>query len=172
VPNFTDMRDLQRRRKAQGIKAGGNQSPGALAVRFVVIPLLLIATTCYAVDDSPKVTRKIDGDRTTFPAKSIDDGVNALLGAIESCHSTDWAGKKPPELADLEKAQNRDHVRFVFRKPITVKVANERMEITEAIFADGAFLLRSGKKVMRATKYEFKKFQPFEEWYRQTLPVD
>jgi|GEM_PF-3126027 len=142
-------------------------------MRFIIFSVLLLGTTAsYAVDDAPKVTRKLDGDQTTFPAKSIDEGIKALIGALESCHSSDWAGKNPPESADMQKAQNRDHVRFVFRKPITVRVVNEKMEISEVVFADGAFLLRSGKKVMRATKYEFKKFQPFAEWYRQTLPVD
>ena len=72
-------------------------------MRFAPVSVLLfVATACYGADDVPKVTRKLDGHTTTFPAKSIAEGLKATIGAIESCHSTDWAGKTAPELADLE----------------------------------------------------------------------
>ncbi|HJZ90516.1 MAG TPA: hypothetical protein VKE40_06555 [Gemmataceae bacterium] len=125
-----------------------------------------------AADDEPKVTRRLDGDKYTFPAKTVEEGTKALIAAIESCHSSDWVEENPPAYADPEKAQKGDHVRFVFKKPITVTVLTDRLEVTEAIFANGAFLLRADGKVMRSTKYEFQKMKPFLDWYGQTLPVD
>jgi hypothetical protein len=77
-------------------------------MRFTPVAVLLfVAPACPGADDATRATRKLDGDKTTFPAKSIAEGVRATIGAIESCHSTDWAGQKPPELAVLEKAQGK-----------------------------------------------------------------
>jgi hypothetical protein len=141
-------------------------------VRFAGVSVLLfVATACYCKDEVQKATRKLDGEKTKFPAMTIMEGLKAMIGAIESCHSTAWPGKTPPELADLEKVQKGDHVRFGFSKLITVTVFNNKVEFSEAVFSAGAFLLRSGKKVTRCTKYEHEKMKPFETWYRQALPL-
>jgi hypothetical protein len=134
--------------------------------------LLLVATAGYGADDAPKATRQLGGDKTTFPAKSIAEGVRAAIGVIESCHSsTGWVDTNP-ELADLEKARKGDHVRLVFSRPITVTVLNHKVEFSEVVFSAGVFWLRRGEKVLRCAKYECEKMKPFEAWYRQTLPVD
>jgi hypothetical protein len=142
-------------------------------VRFAPVPVLLfVATACPGADDVPRATRTLDGVPATFPAKGMADGLKATIGAIESCHSTDWAGKKPPGLADLDAARKGDHMRLVLCKPVTVTVTNDAVEVSEVVFAGGAFLRRSGDRVLRCTKYEHEKMKPFEAWYRQTLPRD
>jgi hypothetical protein len=63
-------------------------------------------------------------------------------------------------------------VRLVFGKPIQVTMLDDTVDVSEVVFSDGAFLLRSGDTVLRCTKYEYEKMKPFAEWYRQTLPAD
>ena len=104
-------------------------------MRFAPVPVLLfVATACSGADDATKAARTLDGEPATFPAKGISDGLKATIGAIESCHSTDWAGKKPPGLADLDAARKGDHVRLVLCKPITVTVTNDAVEVSEIVF--------------------------------------
>jgi hypothetical protein len=134
--------------------------------------LVFVAATCYGADEVEKATRKLDGEKTTFPAMTITEGLKAMIGAIESCSASTWGVKKPFELADLEKAQKGDHVRFVFSKPITLTVMRDKVEVSEVVFSAGAFWLRTGKKVLYCSKYQHEKMKTFETWYRQTLPVD
>jgi hypothetical protein len=131
---------------------------------------LLAAQTCRA-GDPPKATRVIEGQKTTFPEKSLAGGVQALVGALESCHDiSEETVKYTAE--ELKKARKGDHVSFVFAKPLGVEVLDRNLEVSEAVFAKGVFWLLCGKEVVRCTKYEFDKFDRFLEWYRQTLPAD
>ncbi|MFL5340626.1 MAG: hypothetical protein ACJ8F7_10790 [Gemmataceae bacterium] len=138
-------------------------------MRFALVPILfLIAGSSYAADDAVEATRKIGGRTARFPAGSIEAGVNAVVGAVQSCSS-----KNDDTLLytvnDLRKAQERDHVRMVFSKTVTVTVVGEKMEVSELVFAAGVFWVRVGEKVRRCTKYEHEKMKVFEEWYRQPL---
>src|SRR4029450_7472888 len=54
------------------------------------------------------------GKKVTFPAKGLADGVRATLGVLESCHSS-GAGHA---VADFQAAQEGDHVRLVFARPV------------------------------------------------------
>jgi hypothetical protein len=132
---------------------------------------LLVATACLGADELPKATRMIEGAKTTFPAKSISEGVKALTGALESCHDMS-DGTIRYTVADLKKARKGDHVRFVFPKPLGVEVLEKKLEVSEAVYADGVFWLVCGKDVVRCTKYTFDKMDRFREWYRQPLPAD
>jgi hypothetical protein len=132
---------------------------------------LFVATTCLRADEPPKATRVIDGTKTTFPARSIPEGVKALTGVLESCHDlSDGTIKYTAD--DLKKAQKGDHVRFVFPRPLGVEVLNRQLVVSEVVFAGGVFWLVCGNDVERCTKYTFDKMTPFREWYRQTLPPD
>jgi hypothetical protein len=91
-----------------------------------------------------------------------------MIGVVESCHSSGDSYAA----ADLVKAQQGDHVRFVFDKPVTVKVLDEKFKVSELVYSSGVFWFRAGKKVVRCAKYEHKKWKPFESWFRQALPAD
>jgi hypothetical protein len=136
---------------------------------------LLVAITAVCAEDLPKATRVIDGRKTTFPAKTIRNGEKALTEVLEACHTIGDRrfenGKEIKYTADdVKQAQKGDHVRFVFPKPIDVTVLGNEMEVSEAVFANGAFWLVYGKDVARCSKYEYEKMKRFEDWYRQPLP--
>jgi len=121
--------------------------------------------------EPPKATRVLEGSKTTFPAKSMAEGVKLLIGVLESCHDiSDESVKYSAE--DLKNAQKEDHVRFVFPKAIKCEVLEKKLEVSEAIYAKGVFWLVCGKDVVRCTKYTFDKMEPFRKWFEQTLPAD
>jgi hypothetical protein len=133
--------------------------------------VLLVATVGHAAEELPKATRVIEGSRTTFPEKTLADGAKTLAAALESCHDlSDGTIQYSPH--ELTKAQQGDHVRFVFSKPLGVTVLDTKLAVSEAVFANGVFWLMCGKEVVRATKYEYDKMTRFQAWYRQTLPAD
>jgi hypothetical protein len=150
-----------------------------MVMRFTLVPVLLfLAAVCQGADDSRKVSsrtveekpmasRRLEGDTSQFPANSLVEGVKATVAVLESCHSSD---AETYTAAGLKKAQQGDHVRLVFPKPITVTVLRDEFDVSEVVYADGVFWLRCGAKVVRSTKYEFEKWRPFESWFRQLLP--
>jgi hypothetical protein len=115
-------------------------------------------------DAPPKATGLREDKKLTFSAKGIPDGAKATLAMLESCHSSDWAGPKAPAHADLKKAQEKDHIRLVFAKPVKVRVKDDTIEISELVFDGGAFWIRSGDKVIRRTKYLYDKEKAFDAW--------
>src|SRR5262245_57071132 len=140
-------------------------------MRFaLILTTLFAATACYGADET-KATRKLDGVKTTFPAKTIKAGVKVTIAALETCHSS--VDSSDPA-ADMKKAQEGDHVRVVFAKPVKVEVLNEEYEISEVVFTPnpGVFWMRSGDKVLRCAKYQFQEMKQFQDWYRQTLQPD
>jgi hypothetical protein len=140
-------------------------------MRCLAAAVVFVAAACGRADEPPKATRVIEGAKTTFPAKTVPDGVKALAGALESCHAlSDRTVRYTAD--DVRKAQQGDHVRFTFAKPLQVEVLGKKLEVSEAVFADGTFWLVCGNVVARATKYNFDKMTPFREWSRQTLPAD
>ena len=137
------------------------------------VAVLFVTTACLGADEPPKATRVIEGpkSKTTFPAKSIPEGVKLLTGVLESCHDmSDGTVKYTAD--DLKKAQKGDHVQFVFPKPLKVEVLGKKLEVSEAVYAEGVFWLICGKDFVRCTKYTYDKMDQFREWYRQLLPAD
>jgi len=147
-------------------------------MRFVAIAAaILVATASVCADEPPAATRVIDGTKSTYPAKSVRDGVRALTDVLETCHylaeSRFENGKEIKYTADdVKKAQKGDHVRFVFSKPLLVDVLNKELDASEVVFANGAFWVVSKKDVLRCSKYEYELMKRFEDWYRQVLPPD
>src|SRR5262245_65153401 len=90
--------------------------------------VLLMANACWA-EDAPKASGTLDGKKVKFPEKSVADGVKATVGLLESC--IDESLYKADE---LKKAEQGDHVRLVFAKPITVTVMREKVEVSELVF--------------------------------------
>ena len=135
-----------------------------------VVAVLFAATACLGADEPAKATRVIEGVKTTFPAKSIPAGVKLLVGVLDSCHDvSDGTVKYTAD--DLTKAKKGDHVRFEFPTPLKVEVRGKKLEMSEAVFADGVFWLVCGKDFVRCTKYS-ETMDRFQEWYRQTLAAD
>jgi hypothetical protein len=133
------------------------------------------ASGTVAVDDLPKASGTLDGKKVQFPAKGVAEGVKATIGLLESCHAIS-DGTIAYTAADLKKAQQGDHVRLVFTKPITVTVLGNKIKVLELVFTQplntGVFWLRSGDKVVRCTKYEFEKQRRFEAWRNEAQPAD
>src|SRR5262249_23632009 len=142
---------------------GGARAVEGLTMRFApVLALLFVTTASRGAENPPTATRVIEGKKTTFPVKTVAEGVKVAIAALESCHSTAWMGGRPPTLQDLEQAWKGDHVRFVFAKPIMVSVLGDKIEITELVYSEKVgFLVRSGDKVVRGTKYEHDKMDRF-----------
>jgi hypothetical protein len=142
-------------------------------MRLTLVSVLLFTGMCHGADDPPKASRKLEGRTTPFPAKTIAEGVKVTISVLESCHSLDDGTRNGGNLAystaNLKKAQEGDHLRFEFPKPVKVKILDKTYEVSEVVFADGAFWLRCGDKVVRSTKYEFAKSKAFVEWFRQAL---
>ena len=134
---------------------------------------LLVAAASICAEEPAKATRVIDGMKTTFPDKTIRDGVKMLTDVLEACHyiagSRFENGKEIKYSAeDVKNAQKGDHVRFVFARPIDITVLGNDFEVSEVVFANGAFWLVYDKNVVRCIKYEYEKMKKFEDWYRQT----
>src|SRR5947207_573938 len=72
---------------------------------------------------------------------------------------------------DLKKARAGDHFRLVFGKARSVEVMNKPVEVTELVVASGAIWVRSGDKIRRFAKYQFKHQQAFEAWLRDAAKV-
>jgi len=138
---------------------------------LAVATAVFVATACVAPDNTPQAIRVIEGTKTTFPARSIPDGVLALSGALESCHDVS-DGSVTYTTDELKKAQKGDHVRFVFPKPLGVELRGQKCDVSEAVFANGVYWVVCGKDVVRCTKYTHDKMDRFLKWYRQTLPAD
>ncbi|HKB01112.1 MAG TPA: Ig-like domain-containing protein [Gemmataceae bacterium] len=104
------------------------------------------------------------GKRVWFPAQDVPEGVKATIAFLESCHSF----SDGHAVADLQKALQGDHVRFVFAKPITVTVLDKKLEVTELVLTHplntGVFWVRAGNNVMCCSKYEYEKQKRFEAW--------
>ena len=141
---------------------------------FSVFTALIMAPVGLAADGIPKASRVIEASKTTFPAESIPAGVKLLTGLLESCLYADDAvdGTAQDTIDKLTKARNGDHVQFVFPKPLIVSVLNREVEVSRVIHSDGSFWLVCGKDVVRCAKYTHDKWEPFHQWYRQTLPAD
>lgn len=132
--------------------------------------VVLFAAVAHGADDTPKATATLDGKRFVFPEKGIADGVKAVVGLLESCHSESLY-----QADELKEAERGDHVRLVFAKPITVAVVNEEVKISELVLRrplnTGVFWVRTGDGWRRYSKYEYQKEAPFEAWLRQARPA-
>ncbi len=126
-------------------------------------------------DETPKASGKLDGKRVWYSSDTIAEGVKATTALLESCH--DCSDDTVRYTAtDLKKAQEGDHIRLVFAKPITVKVCDHEFKVTELVLTQplntGVFWLRSGDTVRRCSKYEFDKEKPFLAWRGQARAED
>jgi hypothetical protein len=140
-------------------------------MRYTFATLLLFAATVHAADDAPRASGSLDGKRVTFPEKGIADGVKATIGLLESCHDESLY-----QADERKKAEQGDHVRLVFVKPVTVTVREEKIPVSELVFRrplnTGVFWVRSGSTWRRYSKYEFQKQEPFEAWLREARQED
>jgi len=135
---------------------------------MMAVPMLLsFAAICHGADDPPEATRKIEGRTTQFPPKTIAEGMKLTVVVLESCSASDT---ETYTAADMKKAQEKDHVRWMFPRPIAVTIDGDTFKASEVVYAAGAFWVRDGEKVVRCAKYQYDKMKPFGEWYRQTLP--
>jgi len=107
--------------------------------------VVLFAAVAHGADDIPKVTGKLNGKQLKFPKKGISDGVKATVGLLESCHDHSLF-----QADELDKAEQGDHIRLAFPKPITVRIVNEDIEVTELVFRrllnTGVFWVKTGDK--------------------------
>ena len=145
-------------------------------MRFTLVPIVLfVATVCHGADDEVKASGRLGGKKVQFPAKSVAEGVKATVGLLESCSSAS-DGTVAYTAADLKKAQEGDHVRLVFAKPITVTVLDNKIEVSELVFTQplntGVFWLRVGNDVVRCSKYRFEKERDFVAWRDQATVVE
>lgn len=143
----------------------------------IILALLMLVLTAASLSAEEKATavRFIEGEKTTFPAKVIPEGVKALRGVLESCHdiSDDSVTYTVQDIEDAKKKAAADeYVEILLPQAIAVDVLDSKLQVSEAVYAKGVFWVISGKDVMRCTKYEFAKMDRFQKWYRQTLPVD
>ena len=137
----------------------------------LVVALVLVTAAACRAEDTPKASGILEGKKVKFPEKAVADGVKATVGLLESCHDSSLY-----EADELKKAKQGDHIRLVFAKPITVRVVNEDVEVSELVFRlptnTGVFWLRSGEKWRRYSKYEPQKEKPFLAWLREAQPAD
>jgi hypothetical protein len=137
----------------------------------LVVALVLVTAAACRAEDTPKGSGILEGMKVKFPEKVIADGVKATIGLLESC-----SDKSLYEADELKKARQGDHIRLVFPKPITVRVVNEEVEVSELVFRlpfnTGVFWLRSGEKWGRYSKYQVQKEEPFRAWLGEAEPAD
>ena len=137
----------------------------------VITVVLLFAAVARGADGAPQVSGTLDGKPVKFPEKGLADGVKAVVGLLESCHSESLY-----QADEFKKALQGDHVRLVFAKSITARVMNEKIEFSELVFRlpmnTGVFWVRTGDKWRRYSKYEFPKEEPFTVWLGQARPAD
>lgn len=140
------------------------------------VTAMFLVTVSLSADEPAKAVRVIEEALTTFPAKSVPEGVEVLTGVVESCHYlSDGTLEKAAKytIDEVTAARKGDHVRFVFAEPLKLDVLGEKFEVSEVIFADASgFWLVSEESIVRCTKYKHDRWEPFLKWYHQTLPVD
>jgi hypothetical protein len=129
--------------------------------------VVMFVAVAHGADDTAKVTAILDGKPVKFPEKVVAEGVKATVGLLESCHD-----ESTFENDELKTALKGDHVRWVFPKPITAQVMNEKIEFTELVFRlprnTGVFWVGSGGKWRRYTKYEIQKEKAFAAWLTES----
>jgi hypothetical protein len=137
---------------------------------LIAVAVLVTADACRA-EDAPRASGTLDGKKVKFPEKSVVDGVKAATGLLESCHDESLF-----QADELRKAEQGDHVRLVFARPITVTVMEKKVEVSELVFRPpfntGVFWVRTGDRWRRYSKYEFEKQKPFAAWLREARPAD
>lgn len=131
----------------------------------VVLTMLVFV---QGANEAVTASGRLDGKKVTFPETSIPGGVKATVALLESCHDT-----SPGTADELKKALERNHIRLTFAKPVTVKVGDEKLEVSDLVFTQplntGVFWLKVGDKVVRCTKYEFAKEKDFVAWRDQAV---
>jgi hypothetical protein len=139
--------------------------------KVILVVLVLVTAGACRAEDAPKATGLLEGKKVKFPEAGIAGGVKATVGLLESCHD-----ESVYQADEFKKAEQGDHVRLVFAKPITVTVMGEKVKVSELVFRlpmnTGVFWLRSGDKWRRYSKYEFRKEGPFVTWLREAQPAD
>jgi len=137
----------------------------------LVASLMLVTAAACRADHAPKATGVLEGKKVKFPEKEVAGGVKAAVGLLESCHSESLY-----DADEFKQAEQGDHIRLVFAKPITARVVNEEVQFSELVFRlpanTGVFWLRCGDKWRRYSKYEFQKEEPFRAWLREAEPAD
>jgi hypothetical protein len=137
---------------------------------LVAVVVLLTAHVSWA-EDAPKASGTLDGRKVKFPEKSVADGVKATVRLLESCHSESLY-----DADEFKKARQGDHIRLLFARPITVRLNDEHINLSELVFRlpmnTGVFWVRTGDKWRRYSKYEFDKEKPFAAWLREARPAD
>src|ERR1700722_11909824 len=94
----------------------------------ILILLLFTASVCHGDDHALKVSGSFQGKKVQFPAKGLVEGVKATIDLVKTCCENSTSS---PEA--LRKAEQGDHIRLVFAKPLTVEVMNETVEVSELI---------------------------------------
>lgn len=134
--------------------------------------LVLFVTAAHGAEVPPKATGSREGKQLTFPEKGLFAGVKATISLLESC-----SDESAYKAEDLKKAEQGDHVRLVFAKPVTVLVMRQKLEVSELVFRQplntGVFWVRTGEKWRRFSKYTFDKAREdaFEAWLDQGRPA-
>ncbi len=140
-------------------------------MRCIVAAVVVWFAAPLAADESPRASGRLEAKPLAFAQKGIADGVKATIGLLESCHDESLY-----QADEFKKAEQGDHVRLVFARPITAKVMNEKIAFSELVFRlpmnTGVFWVRTGDTWRRYAKYEFPKEAPFTAWLRQTRPAD
>jgi hypothetical protein len=144
---------------------------GKVMTTLLAIVAVLCGTVAQGADDAPKASGIRDGKRITFPAKGIADGAKAAVSLLESCHDEGLYQDNERKLAE-----QGDHIRLVFAKPIPVTIMGKKIEMSELIFRlpsnTGVFWVRDGDTWRRYAKYEFQKEKPFTTWLREARSED
>jgi hypothetical protein len=126
-------------------------------------------------DETPRASGKLDGKRVTYSSDTIAEGVKATTALLESCHDCSDNSVRYTA-ADLKKAQEGDYIHLLFAKPITVKVCDHEIKVTELVLTQplntGVFWLRSGSTFWRCSKYQVEKEKPFLAWRGQAQLED
>ena len=143
----------------------------------IIVTLLVggLSATNLLAEEKPSAIRMIEGEKTTFPAKTMPEGVKALRAVLEACHDINDETLRFT-VRDLEAAKKDaaagEYVEFLLPEALPVEVLRHKLQVSEALYAKGVFWVISGTEVMRCTKYEFDKMDRFQKWYRQVLPAD
>jgi hypothetical protein len=125
-----------------------------------------VAAAVHAVDDSPKARGRLAGKPVKFPEKGIAEGVIATISLLESCSDQSLF-----QADEFKKAEQGDHVRLVFAKPVTATLMAEKIAVSELVFrlplSTGVFWVRSGDTWRRYSKYESQRARQFSVWLRK-----
>jgi len=128
--------------------------------------IVLFAAVAHGADVTPVVVGTLDGKLLIIPERRMADGVKVTVGLLESC-----SFKGGYQADELTKAEQGDHVRLVFPKPITVTVMGKKVEVSQLVvrLPLREVWARTGDKWERYTKYDPEKSRTFEAWLRQAL---